>query len=102
MPAEVPSARLRDKTSFAAWTTQNFFDFVTSFTLPYLLNAPYAHLQSKVGFIYGSFCIAGVVWAYFCMPELKGRSLEEVLEIFEQKVPARHMRSTCHAIDPSG
>ncbi|KAL3481281.1 hypothetical protein BJX99DRAFT_253585 [Aspergillus californicus] len=44
MVAEVPSPRLRDKTLFVAWMTQNVFDFLTTFTLPYLLNAPYSNL----------------------------------------------------------
>lgn len=84
--------QLRDKTGFLGWSTQNLFDFVTSFTLPYLLNAPYANLGPRVAFIYGSFSLVAVVWAFFFLPELTGRSLEEIDELFEQRVPARKMK----------
>lgn len=46
--------------------------FITFFTIPYLVNAPYAHSGGKIGFIY----IFMVVVVYFVIPELKGRSLE--------------------------
>jgi hypothetical protein len=62
---------------------------VVSFTLPYLLDPPYANLQSKVGFIYGSICFLALVWGYFFLPELKNRSLEELEELFAAKVPLR-------------
>lgn len=65
------------------------YSFVVSFTLPYLLDPPYANLQSKVGFIYGSICFLALVWGYFFLPELKNRSLEELEELFAAKVPLR-------------
>ncbi|GME66195.1 putative sugar transporter [Neofusicoccum parvum] len=91
MAAEVPHLSLRDKTSFAAWTTSNLCEFITTFTLPYLLKAPYANLQSKVGLIYGAFATVGVVWMVACLPDLRGRSLEETEEMFEARVPAWKM-----------
>jgi hypothetical protein len=63
--------------------------FVVSFTVPYLLNAPYANLGPKVGFIYGSFAVLSVVVTYFMIPEMKGRSLEEVDELFASGVSLR-------------
>lgn len=93
LPAEVSHPRLRDKTAFTAWMTQNVFDFALTFSLPYLLEAPYANLQSKVGFIYGGFSMLGIIWGIFCLPELRGRSLEEVDEMFEQRVPAWRTKS---------
>lgn len=86
--AEVPSGRLREKTVNLATSTSVILTFLVSFTLPYLLNAPYANLQAKVGYIYGSFSVATFFFAYYFVPELKNRSLEEVDEIFENKVSA--------------
>jgi hypothetical protein len=63
---------------------------VVSFTLPYLLET--ANLESKVGFIYGSICFVGLAWGYFFLPELRGRSLEELEEMFAAKVPLRKFR----------
>jgi hypothetical protein len=63
--------------------------FVVAFTLPYLLNAPYANLQSKVGFIFGSLAFCATVFVYFFLPECKGRSFEEVDRMFREHFPLR-------------
>lgn len=37
-----------------------------------------------------------VIWIYFFLPEIKNRTLEEVDEMFEAKLPARKFREyTC-------
>ncbi|TQN65457.1 High-affinity glucose transporter RGT2, partial [Colletotrichum shisoi] len=61
-----------------------------SFTLPYLLNAPYAALQGKVDFIFGSIAVCSALFVFFCVPECKGRSLEEVDRMFHEGVLVRH------------
>lgn len=66
--------------------------FLVTFTVPYLLQAPYAALGSKVGFIYGGFCVMALLWAWFCFPELRGRSLEEIDEMFQLKLPTRQFK----------
>lgn len=67
--------------------------FLFSFFTPYLLNAPYADLQSKVGFIFGALAICSFFFAYFCVPEMKGRSLEDINEMFDKEVPTRRFGS---------
>lgn len=90
--AEVPHLRLRGKTSVVVYITHIVCDFAVTFSLPYLMDARYANLQSKVGFIYGSAAIVGVVWAYFFLPEMRYRSLEELEDMWHAKVPARKFR----------
>lgn len=46
--------------------------FVTAFSLPYLLYAPYANLGMKVGFIFAPFCVVALIWGYLFIPECKG------------------------------
>lgn len=91
--AEVPHLQLRDKSSMIVYLTQFVCDFVVSYTLPYLLETGYANLHSKVGFIYGGIGVIGLIWAYFCLPDMSGRSLEELEIMWTEKVPARHFRS---------
>ena len=67
--------------------------FLVTFTVPYLLDAPYADLGSKVGFIYGGFSILALGWAWFCLPEASGRSLEEIDEMFQLKLATRKFKS---------
>ncbi|KAL2835596.1 general substrate transporter [Aspergillus pseudoustus] len=86
---ELPASRLRDKTQRVASIVNIATNFIFSFTTPYLLNAPYANLHSKVGFIFGSIACCSLVFAYFCVPEMKGRSLEEINTMFQEGVALR-------------
>ena len=47
------------------------------------------NLGAKVGYILGAVSVASLVFAIFIVPELKGRSLEEVDELFELSTPRR-------------
>jgi hypothetical protein len=46
-----------------------------------------------VGFIFGGLAISSFVFAYFCVPEMKGRSLEEINQMFQDGVPVRQFRT---------
>jgi len=49
-------------------------------------DAGYGNLQGKVGFVYGSFSVVAAIWVVFMIPEMKGRALEELDEMFEKNV----------------
>ncbi|CRG86374.1 hypothetical protein PISL3812_03380 [Talaromyces islandicus] len=87
--SEAASTHIKEKTNLFAGVISILITFLTSFTVPYLLKAPYADLGAKVGFIYGSLCTVMVVVAYLFIPELKGRSLEEVDQLFASGRPLR-------------
>ncbi|KIM95344.1 hypothetical protein OIDMADRAFT_45246 [Oidiodendron maius Zn] len=90
---EVSTVRLKEKTNDLAVSISVLTTFVVSFTVPYLLNAPYANLGAKVGFIYGSLTAVSVIVSYFMIPEMKGRSLEEVDQLFASGVSLRRFGS---------
>ncbi|KAL0940279.1 vegetative cell wall protein gp1 [Colletotrichum truncatum] len=92
LSAEIPSMRLRDITYRTASVVNIVMQFTVAFTMPYLLNAPYANLGSKVGLIFGSIASLSLVFVYLCVPECKGRTLEEIDMLFEMKVPMRHFQ----------
>ena len=89
---EVTNVRVKEKTNDLAVSISVLTTFLVSFTIPYLLNAPYANLQAKVGFIYGSFTVVSVIVAYFLMPEMKGRSLEEIDQLFASGISLRKFK----------
>ncbi|KAF4914517.1 High-affinity glucose transporter ght1 [Colletotrichum viniferum] len=88
---EIPALRLRerDRLQRASLLVNIFMNFLVNFTLPYLLNKPYAGLQSKVGFIFGSIAVCSALFVSLCVPECKGRSLEEIDRMFHEGVPVR-------------
>jgi hypothetical protein len=91
--SEAASTHIKEKTNLFAGVISILTTFLTSFTVPYLLKAPYANLGAKVGFIYGSLCTVMVVVAYLFIPELKGRSLEEVDQLFASGRPLREFKN---------
>ena len=58
--------------------------FLVTFVTPYLLPS----MGSNIGWIFGSVAAFSVIWAIFFFPELKGRTLEEVDDLFAAKLPA--------------
>lgn len=84
---ELPASRLRDKTQRVASFVNIATNFAFSFSTPYLLDKPYADLGSKVGFIFGGLATASFFFAYLCVPEMKGRTLEEINWMFQDGVP---------------
>lgn len=92
--SEVPTTRLRDMTYGIGALCNITTQFLVAFCTPYLLNAPYAALGSKVGFIYGSFAFLGILFSYFCIPECSGKTLEEIDGLFLDGVPIRKFGET--------
>lgn len=85
--SEVLTLRLRDKTYRIGISFNILFAFLVAFTLPYLLNADYANLQSKAGFFYGSFSVLALIFTYLFIPEYRGKSLEEIDYCFYKRIP---------------
>lgn len=88
--SEAAALRVKEKTNLLACVISVLTTFGTSFTVPYLINEQYANLGGKVGFIYGSTNLVMVVLTWFFIPELKGRTLEEVDQLFASGAPLRH------------
>jgi hypothetical protein len=72
--SEVPRLQLRRKNPTVVYWLQFVCDFVVSFTLPYLLEAGYANLQSKGRFIYGGFRPTFVCQTWLVAPWKNWRS----------------------------
>ena len=53
--------------------------FAVAFSSPYILNV----IGAKIGYVFTVISGAGLLFAIFFLPELRGRSLEEVDELFE-------------------
>jgi hypothetical protein len=68
--------------------------FTVNFIIPYLIYDQYAGLNSKVGFIFGGLMAVAIVFVYFCVPECKGKTLEQVDFLFNQGVPIRDFGKT--------
>lgn len=86
---ELPALRLRDRSQRVASIMNILTNFVVTFVVPYLLDA----LASRVGFIFGALSALAGVFVFFCVPECKGRSLEEVDRMFLDGIAIRDFRN---------
>ncbi|KAK3290268.1 general substrate transporter [Chaetomium fimeti] len=89
---EIPSQRLRSYTFGLAAAVGFFFAWLTTFTAPYFINPESLSWGPQYGFIWFPSCVIAAVWVYVFLPETKGRTLEEIDEMFEAKLPARKFR----------
>ncbi|KAI1340257.1 MFS monosaccharide transporter-like protein [Xylariaceae sp. FL0016] len=89
---ELSSQRLRSHT-FGIATAIGFLGaWLTTFTAPYFINPTQLNWGPKYGYIWAGSCAISVAWIWFYLPEVKGRTLEEIDEMFEARVPARRFR----------
>ncbi|KAK1758007.1 putative sugar transporter [Echria macrotheca] len=89
---EIPSQRLRSYTFGLAAAVGFFFAWLTTFTAPYFINPQSLDWGPKYGYIWFPSCIVAVAWVFFFLPETKGRTLEEIDEMFEHRLAARAFR----------
>jgi sugar porter (SP) family MFS transporter len=64
-----------------------FFSWLVTFTLPYLFTT--ARIGAKVGFVYAGSSTISLLFVLLLLPETQGRSLEEIEEMFIDKIPSR-------------
>ncbi|KAF1823194.1 MFS transporter [Dissoconium aciculare CBS 342.82] len=76
--------KVRAKCLSITTATNWLLNFAIAYATPYMVNADAANLQSKVFFIWGSFCFICILFVYFMIYETKGLSLEEVDELYER------------------
>lgn len=98
LQGETSSPTLRAKTSALCTATQAIFGIVMNVAIPYMVNPNEADLKGKVGFVFGGLSLIATIGSYFYVPELKGRTFDEINRMFIAKVPPRKMGS--YVIEP--
>ncbi|KAJ5720713.1 uncharacterized protein N7483_008647 [Penicillium malachiteum] len=89
---ETPSPLLRQKTYSINIMSATAFSCAVLQILPYLINTDEANMGGKVCFVFFGLSVPMCVYLYFYMPELKGRTVAEIQEMFQAKVPARKFK----------
>ncbi|OAA59750.1 Sugar/inositol transporter [Niveomyces insectorum RCEF 264] len=92
--SEVGTSRLRSKTVAIGRCSFYFWFTIFGIATPYMLNPGEGNLKGKTFFVYGSTCLISLIWAYFRLPEMKGRTYEELDILFAKKVSARKFATT--------
>ncbi|KAK4038638.1 general substrate transporter [Parachaetomium inaequale] len=91
---ELVSTRLRSWTVGSAISLGYFLAWLTGFCSPYFINPENMNWGAKYGYIWaGSNFVCGIFF-FVCLPELKGRTLEEIDELFERRISAWKFKNT--------
>lgn len=90
---EVSSTKLRGKTIAFASAAQFFVNFVAVVAIPYAIDVNQGNLRGKLAFVYVGICIPCIAYCWFCLPETRGRTYEELDLMFESKVKTRSFAS---------
>ncbi|OQV09313.1 hypothetical protein CLAIMM_13447 [Cladophialophora immunda] len=90
---EIPTQRLRGYTLGLSIGVSFAWNWVATFTAPYFLNPEELNWSGKYGYIWFASNIIILIFVYFLVPETKDRSLEEIDEMFEEKLSAHKFKS---------
>ena len=74
-----------------------FWDCIIRVVTPYMVDPDQGNLGSKVFFVWGCTCVLCLLFAYFCVPETKGLSLEQVDRMMEETTPRTSKRWIPHS-----
>jgi MFS transporter, SP family, general alpha glucoside:H+ symporter len=75
---ECSAARVRSKTIAVATAAQGVIGIIMTVAIPYMINPDQANMQGKLGFFFGGLAALCYVWAFFRVPETRGRSYDEL------------------------
>jgi SP family general alpha glucoside:H+ symporter-like MFS transporter len=92
--SELSSTRLRAKSVVLARNVYNMFSIINGVIFPYMLNPTAWNWKGKSGFFWAGTCFLCICWAFFRVPEPKGRTYGELDVLFETGVSARKFAST--------
>ncbi|KAJ5254011.1 hypothetical protein N7524_011191 [Penicillium chrysogenum] len=96
--SELSSTRLKAKTIVLARCLYNISNIVVNVLTNYQLNSTAWNWGARCAYFWAGTCLASLVWAFFRLPEPKGRTYEELDLLFERGVPARKFATT--VVDP--
>ncbi|KEF52823.1 uncharacterized protein A1O9_11240 [Exophiala aquamarina CBS 119918] len=100
LAAEIPTTALREATM--SWTI--FWSYVTAivttFAVPQITSPDAGNLGAKTAFIFAGCVLVTTIWAYFYIPEAKGRTPAEIDEMYAIELPMRKWRGhQCVAVN---
>lgn len=87
--SETSSVRLRPLSVVLARTAYQVTNIVSQVLYSYMQNSTAWDLKGKSGFFWGGTAALMFLWAFFRLPEIKGRTYEELDILFANKTPAR-------------
>ncbi|KAK9311167.1 hypothetical protein V1522DRAFT_441480 [Lipomyces starkeyi] len=89
LPAEVGSTCLRQNPVCLARNAYYIIGVVAGVLEPYFFNPTQWNLKGYTAFVWGGTALLTFIWAYFRLPETRGRSYEELDMLLAKNIQAR-------------
>ncbi len=90
--SEISAVRLRVKTVCLAKNTHNITNIIAGVIEPYMINPTEGNWKGKTSFFWAGNAALTSLWAFYRVPETKGRTYEELDILFASKVSARNFK----------
>lgn len=90
---ELPAQNLRGYTVGLASAVSFAFAWLCAFTTPYYINPKQLNWGPKYGYIWFGSGLIVTLFVYFYLPEVRGRSLEDIDEMFRNGVPTKQFQN---------
>ncbi|OQU96965.1 hypothetical protein CLAIMM_02970 [Cladophialophora immunda] len=90
---ELPAQNLRAYTMGLSAAVSFAFAWLCAFTTPYYINPTALNWGPKYGYIWFGSGVVVCTFIYFMLPEIRGRTLEEIDEMFRNKVPTKDFQT---------
>ncbi|PPQ74287.1 hypothetical protein CVT26_003885 [Gymnopilus dilepis] len=90
---EIFPLQVRAKAMSMSAASNWLWNFGIGYAIPYLVNTEpgSAGLESRVFFIWGSTCFCCILFTFFCVPETKNLSLEQIDLMYKHTTPIKSM-----------
>lgn len=96
---ECSAARVRSKTIAVATAAQGVIGIAMTVAIPYMINPDEANMQGKLGFFFGGLAALCYMWAFFRVPETRGRSYDELDSKYIPAFCDSLLTPSCNGID---
>ncbi|KAI0880315.1 general substrate transporter [Annulohypoxylon maeteangense] len=90
---ELVSTRLRSWSVGSAISLGYFLAWLTGFCSPYFINPGDLNWGAKYAYIWAGSNLCCLVFFFLCVPETKGRTLEEIDELFANRVSVNNFKT---------
>lgn len=91
---ETSATRLRSKTVGLARIAYNISNVVAGILNTYMMNPTAFNWRSRSALFWAGTALICTTWAFFRLPECKGRSYRELDILFERHTPTRKFKQT--------
>ena len=72
----------------------SFYEYIVGYLFEFLFPMQHFQLSSGTFWLYGAVCLAGTLYTIFLVPETKGKTIEEIQQMFSPSPDEKKKRGS--------